>query len=77
MPDLAEELHKPVRRKFKKRRILVNDIDRIGAADLVDMEVFSNFNRGVKYLLVFSKYGWLLPLRQNGKICRFSVKDHL
>ena len=65
--SLAEELHKPIRRKFKKRRGLVNGIDKIWAADLVDMQVFFKFNRGVKYLLavidVFSKYGWLIPLK--------------
>ena len=64
---LAEELHKPIKRKFKKRRVLVNGIDKIWAADLVDMQAFSKFNRGVKYLLavidVFSKYGWLIPLK--------------
>ena len=27
--SLAEELHKPVRRKFKRRRVLVNGIDKI------------------------------------------------
>ena len=36
--DLAEELHKPIRRKFKRRRVLVNGIDKIWAADLVDMQ---------------------------------------
>ena len=65
--SLPEELHKPVRRKFKKRRVLVSGIDRIWAADLVDMQTFSKFNRGIKYLLavidVFSKYGWLIPLK--------------
>ena len=64
---LAEELHKPVRRKSKKRRVLVNGIDKIWAADLVDMQAFSKFNRGIKYLLavidVFSKYGWLILLK--------------
>ena len=65
--SLAEDLHKPVRRKFKKHRVLVNGIDRIWAADLVDMQAFSKLNRGIKYLLavidVFSKYGWLIPLK--------------
>ena len=65
--SLAEELHKPIKRKFKKRRVLVNSIDRPWAADLVEMQAFSKFNRGVKYLLgvidVFSKYGWLIPLK--------------
>ena len=64
---LAEELHKPVRRKFKRRRVLVNGIDKIWAADLADMQAFTKFNHGIKYLLavidVFSKYGWLIPLR--------------
>ena len=65
--SLAEELHKPIRRKFKRGRVLVNGIDKIWAADLVDMQAFSKFNRGVKYLLavidVFFKYGWLIPLK--------------
>ena len=65
--SLAEELHIPIRRKFKRRRVLVNGIDRIWAADLVDMQAFSKFNRGVKYVLavidIFSKYGWLIPLK--------------
>jgi len=59
--QLADELHKPVVKKFRKRREFVNGIDKIWAADLVDMLLFSKFNRGVKYLLtvidVFSKYG--------------------
>ena len=65
--NLAEELHKPITRKFKKRRVLVNGIDKIWAADLVDIQAFTKFNRGVKYLLavtdVLSKYGWLIPLK--------------
>ena len=60
-------LHKPVRRKFKKCRVLVTGIDRIWAADLVDMQALSKFHCGVKYLLavidVFSEYGWLIPLK--------------
>ena len=76
---LAEELHKPIRRKFKKRRVLVNGIDKIWAADLVDMQAFSKLNRGFKYLLividVFSKYGWLIPLKdKTGKSVASALK---
>ena len=76
---LAEELHKPVRRKFEKRRVLVNGIDKIWSADLVDMQAFSKFNRGIKYLLtvidVFSKYGYLIPLKdKRGKSVAWALK---
>ena len=78
-PTLAKELHKPIRRKFKKRRVLVGGIDRIWAADLVDMQAFAKFNGGVKYLLavidVFSKYGWLIPLKdKTGKSVASALK---
>ena len=66
--QLADELHKPVVKKFQKRDVYVNGINKIWAADLVDMQSFSRFNRGAKYLLtvvdVFSKYGWMFPLKE-------------
>ena len=63
----------------KRHRVLVNGIDKIWAADLVDMQAFSKFNRGVKYLLavidVFSKYGWLILLKdKTGKSVALAVK---
>ena len=53
-------------------------IDKIWAADL-DMQAFTKFNRGVKYLLavvdVFSKYGWLIPLKdKTGKSVDSALK---
>ena len=78
-PTLAEELHKPIKRKFEKRRVLFNGIDRIWAADLMDMQAFSKFNRGIKYLLavidVFSKYVWLISLKdKTGKSVASALK---
>lgn len=70
--QLADELHKPVIRHFRKRRVIVGGIDEIWAADLVDMQAFAEYNDGVKYLLcvidLFSKYGWIVPLKdKSGK----------
>ena len=42
--DLAEELYKPVTRKFQRRRVNVNSIDDIWAADLIDVQEFSKDN---------------------------------
>ena len=64
---LAEELHKPIKRKFNKRRVLVSGIDKIWAADLADMTALNKDNEGINFLLlvidIFSKYGWIVPLK--------------
>ena len=64
---LADELHKPIRRNFPKRRVIVHNVDDIWCSDLVDMQKLSKWNKGYKYLLMvldlFSKYGWIVPLK--------------
>ena len=65
--QLAEELHKPITRNFRKRRVISYGVDKIWTADLVEIQKYSKWNKGVKYLLmvidVFSKYGWIEPLK--------------
>ena len=65
--QLAEELHKPITKNFRKRRVISKGIDEIWAADLVEMQKYSKWNKGIKYLLmvidVLSKYGWIKPLK--------------
>ena len=60
---LSEELHKPKRKNFPRRKIVVNHI----AADLVEMQKFAKLNKGFGYLLtcidIFSKYSWVIPLK--------------
>ena len=64
--ELADELHNPIRKKFKKRRVFSSGVDAIWAADMVEMQSFSKSNKGFKYILmiidVFSKYGLAVPL---------------
>ena len=66
--ELAEELYKPVTRKFQRRRVNVNSVNEICAADLIDMQAFSKDNNGIKYLLtvidIFSKFVWIFPLKR-------------
>ena len=58
--ELAEELHKPIIRKFKKQKLCSSFIDNIWFADLVDMQLISKFSEGIHVLLfvsdIFSKY---------------------
>ena len=79
LSTLTEELHKPAKRKFKKRRVLVNGIDKIWAADLADMKKLSKVNNEVNFLLliidIFSKYGWIIPLKnKKGKTVAEALK---
>jgi len=65
--DEAEELHKPIRHKFKRRRVFVFNIDDIWSADLKDMQSLAKENDGYKYLLnvidLFSKTAYSIPLK--------------
>ena len=45
--QLAEELHKPITRKFLKRTVISDSVDEIWAADLVEMQKFSKWNKGI------------------------------
>ena len=75
---LSEELHKPKRKNYPRRRIIVNHIDEIFAADLVEMQKFAKLNKGYIYLLtcidIFSKYAWVIPLKDKKAI---NVKNAL
>ena len=60
---LAEELHKPVIRKFNKRKVYSQFKDNIWGVDLADTRLLSKKNKGIKYLDLFSKYTFVVPLK--------------
>ena len=64
--ELAEELYKPVTRKFQRRRVNVNIIDEIWAADLIDMQAFSKDNNDILLTVIdiFYKFFWIVPLKR-------------
>ena len=49
--QLADELHKPILRKFKKRKVHSSFRDNIWGVDLADMQLLSKFNKGFRFLL--------------------------
>ena len=65
--QLAKELHKPIIRKFKKRKVYSGFKDNIWGADLADMQLISKFNKGFRFLLcindIFGKYAWVVSLK--------------
>ena len=71
--QLAKELHKPIIRKFKKRKVYSGLKDNIWGADLADMQLISKFKKGFRFLLcvidIFSKYARVLHLKDK-KRCK-------
>ena len=65
--QLDDELHKPIIRKFKKRKLYSSFRDNIWGADLADMQLLSKFNKRFRFLLcvidIFSKCAWVIPLK--------------
>ena len=70
--QLAGQLHKPIIRKFEKRKAHSAFKDNIWGADLADMQLISKYNKGVRFLLcaidIFSKYAWILPSKDKKRI---------
>ena len=54
--QLAVDLHKPIIRKFNKRKVQSPFIDNILGADLVDMQLIGKFD-------FYSKYAWVISLK--------------
>ena len=65
--QLANELHKPIIRKFEKRKVYSTFKDNIWGVDLADMQLLSKYNKGIRFLLcvidIFSQYAWVVPLK--------------
>ena len=58
--ELAEELRKPIVKKFEKRKVDSPFIDNMWGADLADMLLISKFDKRFRFLLcvidIYSKY---------------------
>ena len=72
--QLAAELHKPIVRKFKKRRVRSAYKNYAWAVDLADMQLISKSNEGFRFLLcvidIYRKYAWFVPLKDK-KRCKY------
>ena len=65
--QLPKELHKPIIRKFEKRKVYSSFRNNIWGADIADMKLLRKFNKGFRFLLcvinIYSKYAWVIPLK--------------
>jgi hypothetical protein len=75
-------LHRPLRRKFKRNRVIVSGIDDTWQCDLVDMQKHAQYNKKYRYILtcidVFSKFAWAIPVRtKSSKDVTFAFEEIL
>ena len=65
--QLAKEVHKPIIKKFEKRKVHAAFKDNIWGPDLADKQLLSRYNKGIRFLLcvidIFSKYAWVVHLK--------------
>ena len=75
--QLANELHKPIIRKFNKRKVYSSFRDNIWGVDLADIQLLSKFNKEFRFLLciidIFSKYAWVVNLKDKKRISIVNV----
>ena len=78
---LADELHKPVIKKFNKRKVYLQFKDNIWGVDLADMQSLSRKNECIKYLLcaidLYSKYACVVPLKDKKGISIVNAFDKI
>lgn len=78
--QVVNELHKPARKNFKRRRVIMKGLDDLWQADLVEMGQHAKQNNGYKYLLTvidtFSKYAWAVPIKNKtgDEVCTAMMK---
>ena len=77
---LSQELHKPKRVNFERRRVISNHIDHIWGIDLITMIKYAKQNNNYQYILTvidfFSRHSWCYPLKnKNSNEIINSFKD--
>ena len=65
---LANELHKPIIRNFKRRKVnFGNEPNEIWSADLIDLKKLKKYNNGFQYIIniidLYSRYAWSIPIK--------------
>lgn len=70
--QLVNELHRPVRRKYPRRRVIIKGFDESWESDIAQMDKFAKVNKNFKFILVvidrYSKFMWALPLKTKGGV---------
>lgn len=69
---VVNEIHKPARKNFPRRRTIIKGFDDLWQTDLMELQPYARENRGHRYVLVvidcFSKFVWTRPLKNKSAV---------
>lgn len=73
LENIADELHRPARKIFRRRHVVTRFRNELLQADLIDFQTYFKKNNGLKYILVvidtYTKFVWVEPLKnKTGKV---------
>lgn len=84
--EIVSEIHKPARKNFPRRRVIVKGLHDLWQADLIEMIPYAKINKDFRYILVvinaFSKLVWTEPVKRKTSrnvaeaFKKFSIKQH-
>lgn len=67
MEQVVNEIHRPARKNFLRRKTIIHHRDDLWQGDLADVQKYSKENKGFRYLLfvidAYSKFLWIRPLK--------------
>lgn len=65
--DPALQVNEPARKNFQRRPIYSHEPDEYWQSDLINMNQYTKYNKGIKYFLlvidVMTKFMWVVPLK--------------
>lgn len=65
--QVVNELHKPARKRFPRRKTIIKHLRDLWQADLAEFGLYAKENKGYKYILLvidcYSKYIWTRPIK--------------
>jgi hypothetical protein len=67
LKQISKEVHKPINKKFERRKVVSNANMDILSVDLADMQEWADINDGYRFILtaidIHSRFAWAIPLK--------------
>jgi transposase InsO family protein len=74
--NIANELHRPIKHKYQRRKVEVHSLDSIWAADLCEMKNENGYHYILTVVDLWSKFAWGIPLKaKDGRTVKSALEQ--